>query len=162
MRPGRRLGIDVGSVRIGVSACDPDGVLATPVETIPRDDSGAHLARLVELIGDHDAVEVVVGLPRHLNGSEGAAAESARLFAKELAGHIRPIPVRLLDERLTTVDAQRVVSTSGRGAREGRKIIDQIAAVLILQTALDLERSTGRPPGDTIGRKPRAKKESRS
>lgn len=157
MRQGRRLGVDVGSARVGVAMCDPEGILATPVATLPRDvGGGSDQERLGALIVDEAILEVVVGLPRHLSGHEGAAADVAREYALALAKRIRPVPVRLLDERLTTVDAQSRLRAAGRPGRAQRDVVDQVAAVLILQSALDLERSTGSPPGELVpSRKPR-------
>jgi putative Holliday junction resolvase len=139
---GRRLGIDVGSVRIGVAASDPDGILATPVETVRRDRSGGHLRRLVALIGDLDIVEVIVGLPRTLADRAGASAKDAITLADELAGRIHGIPVRLADERLTTVAAQRSLREAGIRAKAQRSVIDQAAAVAILQGWLDQRRTS--------------------
>jgi putative holliday junction resolvase len=137
---GRRLGIDVGSVRIGVAASDPDGILATPVETVRRDRSGAHLRRLVALIADFDVVEVVVGLPRTLADRAGSSAKDAIALANELAERVPKIPVRLADERLTTVSAQRGLREAGVRAKAQRSVIDQAAAVGILQGWLDQRR----------------------
>jgi len=137
---GRRLGVDVGSVRIGVAASDPDGILATPVETVRRDRSGKHVNRLVALIGDLDVVEVVVGLPRTLADRAGSAAHDAVALADELARRIPDIPVRLADERLTTVAAQRSLREAGIKAKAQRTMIDQAAAVAILQGWLDQRR----------------------
>jgi putative Holliday junction resolvase len=139
---GRRLGIDVGSVRIGVAASDPDGILATPVETVRRDRSGKHLRRLAEVIAELQAVEVVVGLPRTLADRTGPSALDAIELAETLAGRIAPIPVRLADERLTTVSAQRSLREAGVRAKEQRAVIDQAAAVAILQSWLDQRRAT--------------------
>ncbi|MGA8545772.1 MAG: Holliday junction resolvase RuvX, partial [Mycobacterium sp.] len=130
---GRRLGIDVGSVRIGVACSDPDGILATPVETVRRDRSGKHLRRLVELVAELQAVEVVVGLPRTLADRTGPSARDAIELAGELTSRIAPIPVRLADERLTTVSAQRSLQQAGMRAKSQRRVIDQAAAVAILQ-----------------------------
>lgn len=163
VRPGRRVGVDVGSVRVGVAASDPAGVLATPVRTLDRDPdetSAKDLAELAALVAELEAVEVVVGLPKSLAGHEGAAAEAARTYAGRLAVRVAPVPVRLVDERLTTVDAHRTLRDSGVGGRAQRAVVDQAAAVLILQAALDAERSSGRPPGELVrtdGRKPRTK-----
>ncbi|WP_459965747.1 Holliday junction resolvase RuvX, partial [Mycobacterium avium] len=110
---GRRLGIDVGSVRIGVACSDPDAVLATPVETVRRDRSGKHLRRLAALVTELGAVEVVVGLPRTLADRTGASALDAIDLADQLARRIAPTPVRLADERLTTVAAQRSLRAAG-------------------------------------------------
>ena len=148
MRPGTRLGVDVGAVRIGVAVCDRDGLLATPVETVPA--GKGDLARLGALAEEYGIVEAIVGLPRSMSGAEGAAAAKARVFAGELARTIHPIPVRLVDERLTTVTATRELRESGVRARKGRAVIDQAAAVVILQNALDAERAHGRPPGSAI------------
>jgi putative holliday junction resolvase len=138
---GRRLGVDVGSVRIGVAASDPDGILATPVETVRRDRSGKHLRRLAELAAELEAVEVVVGLPRTLANRTGPSAQDAIELAETLARRIAPTPVRLADERLTTVSAQRSLRAAGVRARQQRAVIDQAAAVAILQSWLDQRRA---------------------
>lgn len=141
---GRRLGVDVGSVRIGVAVSDPDGILATPVETVARDrrkSSDKHLRRLTALVDDYDVVEVVVGLPRTLADRSGSAAEDAVALADQLAPRIAPIPVRLADERLTTVAAQRSLREAGVRAKGQRSVIDQAAAVGILQNWLDQRRA---------------------
>ncbi len=142
---GRRLGIDVGSVRIGVAGSDPDGILATPIETVRRDRSGKHVRRLAELAAELDAVEVVVGLPRTLADRTGPAAadaiEVADQLAEVLARRVPPTPVRLADERLTTVSAQRSLRAAGMRSREQRAVIDQAAAVAILQSWLDERRA---------------------
>ncbi len=158
MRAGIRLGVDVGSVRVGLAASDPDGILATPVETITRDrDSGADLGVIATVVLERQVLEVVVGLPRSLTGDEGPAARGARTYANALAARVSPTPVRLIDERLTTIDAHRTLRDSGVAGRAQRAVVDQAAAVLILQTALDSERSTGRAPGELVGeRKARA------
>jgi putative Holliday junction resolvase len=139
---GRRIGVDVGSVRIGVAASDPDGILATPVETVRRDRSGKHLRRLAELVTELEAVEVVVGLPRTLADRTGPSALDAIDVAEALARRVAPTPVRLADERLTTVSAQRSLREAGVRAREQRAVIDQAAAVAILQSWLDQRRAT--------------------
>ncbi|MCH9642674.1 MAG: Holliday junction resolvase RuvX [Actinomycetia bacterium] len=138
---GRRLGIDVGSVRIGVAVSDPDGILATPVETVARDRRpGKHLRRLARLVDEHQAVEVVVGLPRTLGDRAGSSARDAIEMADLLAGQISPVPVRLVDERLTTVTAQRSLREAGVRAKGQRSMIDQAAAVGILQNWLNQRR----------------------
>jgi putative Holliday junction resolvase len=147
MRRGVRVGVDVGSVRIGVSRSDLDGVLAVPVETVAR--GAGDVARLAELAAEWSALEFVVGLPRRLAGDEGPAAVAARAFADALAGGVE-CPVRLVDERLTTVSAQRDLHQAGKTQRSSRAVIDQAAAVVLLQDALDTERSTGRPPGELV------------
>jgi len=138
---GRRLGIDVGSVRIGVATSDPDGILATPVETVRRDRTDRHLRRLAQLVNELEVVEVVVGLPRTLADRSGPAAKDAMELADLLARRIAPTPVRLADERLTTVTAQRSLTEAGVRAKGQRSVIDQAAAVGILQNWLDQRRA---------------------
>ena len=138
---GRRLGVDVGTVRIGVATSDPDGILATPVETVGRDRKGGkHVRRLAELAAELEVVEVVVGLPRTLADRTGPSALDAIAVADALAARIAPVPVRLSDERLTTVTAQRSLREAGVRARGQKSMIDQAAAVGILQTWLDQRR----------------------
>jgi putative Holliday junction resolvase len=158
MRAGIRLGVDVGSVRVGLAASDPGGILATPIETIERDPtSGADQGVIAAAVLEREVLEVVVGLPRSLSGGEGPAAQGVRTYATTLAARISPTPVRLVDERLTTIDAHRKMRDSGLPGRAQRAVVDQAAAVLILQAALDAEKSTGLPPGELVaGRKPRA------
>jgi putative Holliday junction resolvase len=127
-------------VRIGVATSDPDGILATPVETVRRDRSGKHLRRLAALAAELEAVEVIVGLPRTLADRIGPSAQDAIDLAEELAQRIAPVPVTLADERLTTVSAQRSLRAAGVRAKEQRAVIDQAAAVAILQGWLDQRR----------------------
>jgi putative Holliday junction resolvase len=137
---GRRLGVDVGTVRIGVAVSDPDAVLATPVETVRRDRGGGHLRRLAELVAHLEVVEVIVGLPRTLGDRGSKSANDAVALAGTLAGRIRPVPVRFADERLTTVSAARSLRDAGVRTRDQRGKIDQAAAVAILQGWLDQRR----------------------
>ena len=150
MRRGRRLAVDVGEARIGVASCDPDGVLATPVETVPGRDVPAAQRRLAELVAEYEPLEVIVGLPRSLAGGEGPAAARVRAFVQETARRVAPVPVRLVDERMSTVTAARAMRASGVSAKKGRSRIDQAAAVVILQNALESERASGRPPGQCV------------
>lgn len=131
----------MGSVRIGVACSDPDAILATPVETVRRDRSGKHLRRLAALVAEYEVVEVVVGLPRTLADRTGPSALDAIEVADALAQRITPTPVRLADERLTTVAAQRSLRAAGVRAKEQRAVIDQAAAVGILQSWLDQRRA---------------------
>ena len=147
MRSGVRIGVDVGRARVGIARSDRDGLLATPVETVARDD--ATLGRMRRLIVELDPVEIVVGLPLSLSGADTASTADARDFAAELAT-ASDVPVRLVDERLSTVTAQRQLRESGRRAKGSRPVIDQAAAVIILQNALDSERSADRPPGTLV------------
>ena len=146
-RRGVRLGIDVGKARVGVARCDPDGMLATPVETVARGDHS--IARLIVLAEEHGAVEFVVGLPISLSGADTPSTADAREFALALA-QASALPVRLVDERLSTVSAHSALRGSGRTQRQSRNIVDQVAAVVLLQQALDVEKNTGRPPGTPV------------
>jgi putative holliday junction resolvase len=148
VRPGVRLGVDPGDARIGVARSDPTGFLATPLETVRR--GRGDLRRLVRLAAEEAAVEVVVGLPRSLSGAEGPAAVKARAWAETLASALAPLPVRLVDERLTTFSAEAMLRDRGVKGRARRAVVDQAAAVVILQHALDAERATGTPPGEVI------------
>ncbi|WP_411077763.1 Holliday junction resolvase RuvX [Streptomyces sp. cmx-10-25] len=150
MRRGRRIAVDVGDARIGVASCDPDGVLATPVETVPGRDVPAAHRRLRLIVEEYEPIEVVVGLPRSLSGREGPAATKVRAFAREMAKGIAPVPVRLVDERMTTVTATHGLRASGVKSKKGRSVIDQAAAVIILQNALESERVSGNPPGEGV------------
>jgi putative Holliday junction resolvase len=138
---GRRVGVDVGSVRIGVAVSDPDGILATPVETVRRDSTDRHLRRLTQLVDELEAVEVVVGLPRTLADRTGPSAQDAIDLAEDLGRRVAPTPVRMADERLTTVTAQRSLREAGVRARGQKAMIDQAAAVGILQSWLDQRRA---------------------
>ncbi|OIQ76625.1 putative holliday junction resolvase [mine drainage metagenome] len=147
MRLGRRLGVDVGAVRVGVAQCDPEGLIATPVATVKAGENS--IKELSRLVTDSEVIEVIIGLPTSLSGNEGEAAEKARDFAAKLRSEIA-IPIRLVDERLSTVVATHAMRASGVNAKKGRVNIDQVAAVVILQSALDAERVSGRPPGEVV------------
>ncbi len=152
MRHGIRIGIDPGDARIGVARSDPSGFLATPVETVRR--GKGDLARIARILRDEaeesTVLEVVVGLPRSLAGGEGPAAAKVRAFAAGLAARVAPVPVRLVDERMTTVSAEAMLRDQGRKGGKRRAVVDQAAAVLILQYALDTERATGAAPGEIV------------
>ena len=143
---GARLGVDVGEARIGVAICDPDGMLATPLVTIHRDrkpDTNGiprDMSELARLVESHGIVEVVVGLPTTLAGAEGAAAAHARAYAQQLAEVIAPVPVTLTDERMSTIVATRKLSGQGVRGKRRREVVDQAAAVEILQGWLDAQR----------------------
>ncbi len=152
MRTGVRLGIDVGRARIGVAASDPHGMLATPVRTVARArGAGAGIADVGEILAEaaeREALELVVGLPLSLSGAETPSTQDARDFAALL--NAGGIPVRLVDERLSTVSAQSALRASGRSSKQSRSVIDQAAAVVILQHALDAERASGAAPGSVL------------
>jgi putative holliday junction resolvase len=149
LRAGIRLAVDVGSARIGVARCDPGGLLASPLTTIRRGDGD--LDGLASLAAGEGAIEVIVGLPTGLSGREGAASAQARAFAAALAARLAPLPVRMVDERFTTVIAHDALRQGGRNSRARRPVVDQAAAALILQGALDSERTTGEPAGELVG-----------
>lgn len=137
------LGIDVGSVRVGVARSDPRGVLAVPVATVQRDVArGSDLDQLAALIAEYQAIGVVVGLPRTLAGRDGPAVRAAREFGAALQARIDPVTVRYVDERMTTVLAQRNLTSSGVRGRAKRAVVDQAAAVAILQSFLDRKAGT--------------------
>jgi putative Holliday junction resolvase len=143
---GRRLGVDVGKVRVGVAISDPDGILATPLVTLSRDMGAApdvvpsDIAELVRLVGEHEAVQIVVGLPVRLNGAEGSAAMDIRAYAGRLAAAVGEVPIALADERMSTVVATRRLAERGVRGKRQRAVVDQAAAVEILQSWLDAQR----------------------
>lgn len=151
MRTGVRLSVDVGSVRVGVARSDAGGLVVVPVETVRRDTTGRRdLDRIVDLVREYDALEVVVGLPRTMRGDEGSAADAARRYATAIARRVAPVGVRLVDERLSTVSAHRTLRDAGVRGRRHRPVVDQVAAVVILQSALDAERASGWAPGTLV------------
>ncbi|MER7459442.1 Holliday junction resolvase RuvX [Micromonospora sp. NPDC126480] len=143
---GVRLGVDVGQVRVGVARSDPHGVLATPLVTLARDSTAApeavpsDIAEVAALVLEHEAVEVVVGLPVNLAGKQGPAAVHVKAYADRLADVIAPVPVTLTDERMSTVVASRRLAERGVRGRRQRAVVDQAAAVEILQSWLDAQR----------------------
>lgn len=146
---GVRLGVDVGTARVGIARSDPDGVLAVPVESAPRAEA---LGRLVSLAVEYDVVEVIVGKPISLSGAHTASTVDAEAFAGELDQAL-DCPVRLVDERLTTVQASGVLRGRGHSAKNQRRVIDQASAVIILQHSLDSETGGGgHAPDNSVGR----------
>lgn len=143
MRKGSRIAVDVGTVRVGVARSDSDGLMAVPVATLTRTDA---LEELADVVQEYQPLEVIVGLPLSLSGADTASTTDAREFAVELAG-VLPCPVRLIDERLSTVQAAAGLRDAGRSAKNSRNVVDQAAAVILLQHALDAERLQGVPPG---------------
>lgn len=143
---GVRLGVDVGQVRVGVAVADPDGILASPLVTLRRDlntkNEGipSDISELARLVQVHQTVEVVVGHPVTLAGARGSAAAIAETYARQLAEAVAPVPVRLVDERMSTVVATRRLSERGVRGRRQRAVVDQAAAVEILQSWLDAQR----------------------
>lgn len=151
MRRGVRVALDIGDARIGVASSDPHGILATPVETVRR--GPGDLVRIATLVAELEAFEIVIGLPQSLSGAEGRAAIKVRATAElvrqnVLAHTVGETPgVRLVDERFSTVTAEQQLRERGKKGAKRRAVVDQAAAVVILQHALDFERETGNPPG---------------
>ena len=155
MRRGKRLGVDVGEARVGVASCDPDAILATPVATLKRGQSD--LRKVAKMVRDDDIMEVIVGLPLNMDGTEGISARHARVWAGKLARRIAPVSVRLVDERLSTVAAHAQLSAAGRDSRTHRRVVDQVAATVILDTALEMERRRDEAPGELVAPEPERK-----
>ncbi len=153
---GVRLALDWGQARIGVAACDPAGTLAYPVQTVAAGpDAHRELSRL---LAEYEPSEVIVGLPRSLDGTEGIAAGKIRQRVGEFADFLRAeghdATIRLVDERLSTVTASRRMSASGKSTRKQRSVIDQGAAMAILESVLEREASTGISPGEVLSSRP--------
>jgi putative holliday junction resolvase len=152
---GTKLGVDVGLARVGLAGSDPGGILATPIRTLKRDaKKNSDIRVLVREAAERSAVQVFVGLPRTMKGGESASTQMAReyadLLAQALADADLAVSVNLIDERLTTVSAHRTLHSAGMSSREHRKVVDQVAAVEILQQALDMQRALGRDVGSPV------------
>lgn len=143
MRQGVRLGIDVGRARVGIARSTPDGQMAVPVATLERETAVVGIA---ELVREWQPVELVVGLPINLQGNHTASTEDAEQFSQELL-NAGLGPIRMVDERLSTVSASAQLRASGKSSKKQRPVIDQVAAVILLQQSLDTERLQGVPPG---------------
>jgi len=135
---GGTLGIDPGSRRIGVAFCDDQTGIAMPLSVIAADE-GTHIEQIVGLAKQHNAAEVVVGLPKQMDGAEGLAASNARALAGELQQRLE-VPVRLFDERLTTVSAHQTLRRSGVKGRRQRAVVDKVAATILLQAYIDAQQ----------------------
>ena len=149
---GPKLGVDVGTVRVGVAVCDRDGILATPLRTLERNaKKDTDVRILAALAVELGVVEIFVGLPRTMKGEEHASARMATDYAKLLAGKLgecgSDVPVRLVDERLSTVSAHRSLHDAGMSSRNHRKVVDQVAAAGILQHAIDMQKARGTEVG---------------
>lgn len=152
---GTKLGVDVGLARVGLAGSDPGGILATPIRTLKRDaKKNSDIRVLVREAAERSAVQVFVGLPRTMKGGESASTQMAREYADMLAQALADaglaVSVNLIDERLTTVSAHRALHSAGMSSREHRKVVDQVAAVEILQQALDMQRALGRDVGSPV------------
>lgn len=152
---GVKLGVDVGTVRVGLSACDPDGILATPIRTLSRDaKKNSDVGVIVKQAAERGAVQIFVGLPRTLKGQEGPSARMAADYALLLAAALGEagldVPVNLIDERLSTVSAHRSLHEAGLSSKEHRKVVDQLAAAGILQHAIEMQKSRGQDVGRRV------------
>lgn len=151
MEKGRRLAIDVGTVRIGLAICDPDAILSSPLPALIRSSELAEtLDAISNLVDEYSPVEVYVGDPISLSGGHSASTQDARSFAMKLADLIS-VPIRLVDERLTTVTASAKLRSSGKGAKQSRSLIDSASAVEILEQALATLKVSGKAPGELVG-----------
>ncbi len=156
---GVKIGVDVGTVRVGVAVCDPDGILATPLRTLTRNvKKNTDVRVLAALAAELGAVEIFVGLPRTMKGEEHASARMAGDYALLLVGALRSagtdVPVRLVDERLSTVSAHRNLHEAGMSSRDHRTVVDQVAAAGILQHAIDMQKARGADVGDLVTAQP--------
>ena len=149
MRTGVRLACDVGKARIGIARSDPNGVLAVPLDAVKAGENSVLLVR--DIAVEYEAIEIIVGLPISMSGMLGAAAEYTHAWVDKLSA-VTDIPIRLHDERLTTVQAQRGLHEAGRTTKSSRSVIDSASAVVLLQTCLDSERSSGIPMGTEVRR----------
>ncbi|MEJ1114795.1 Holliday junction resolvase RuvX [Paenarthrobacter sp. CCNWLY172] len=152
---GIKLGVDVGTVRVGVAICDPDGILATPFKTVLRDaKKNSDVRFVVKHAAELPAVQIFVGLPRTMKGEERASADMATAYAELLANELLrvglDIPVSLVDERLSTVTAHRNLHQAGMSSRNHRKVVDQVAAAGILQHAIDMQKARGTDVGRRV------------
>jgi putative Holliday junction resolvase len=152
---GIKLGVDVGTVRVGVAICDRDSILATPYKTLDRNAKKNSDVRVIaNLVQELGAVQVIVGLPRTMKGEERTSAKMATdyalLLADELAARGLAVPVNLVDERLSSVTAHRNLHEAGMSGRNHRKVVDQVAAAGILQHAIDMQKARGADVGSRV------------
>ncbi|MDF2049028.1 Holliday junction resolvase RuvX [Arthrobacter sp. Cr_A7] len=152
---GVKLGVDVGTVRVGVAICDRDSILATPYKTLDRNARKNSDVRVIAKLAEElEAVQVIVGLPRTMKGEEHSSArmatEYAMLVATELAARGLTVPVNLVDERLSSVTAHRSLHEAGMSSRNHRKVVDQVAAAGILQHAIDMQKARGADVGSRV------------
>jgi putative Holliday junction resolvase len=149
MIQGARLAIDYGERRIGIAKSDNSRLIASPVVTLDNSESTDVYSAIKDIVTESNAILIYIGLPLHLSGKESASSEKARVFAGLLKQHLPPeIQIRLLDERLTTSSAVGELRNAGlKGSRES---IDQLAAVKILEFALEVERLSGKAAGHEV------------
>ena len=135
-RQPRTLGLDVGSRRIGVAISDPLGITAQGLDTIRRQNKRLDFGQLERVIREYDVAQIVIGLPLHMSGAEGAPAEKMQAFAEDIRRHFR-LPVHLWDERLSSAQANRLLRETDMSIQRRGQVVDQMAAVLILQSWMD-------------------------
>jgi putative Holliday junction resolvase len=135
---GRRIAFDYGDVRIGLAVCDPDGILCSPLPAMRTGDPKLFIA-MEDVFKEHQPISIYIGLPLHMSGESGESAEKARAFGREISVRFE-IPVHFIDERLSTVSAQRKLLDAGVSSRDSKDLIDSMAAVSILEQGLLSER----------------------
>ena len=138
---GRRLGIDYGLVRVGIALSDIDGLVATPLTTLRNDKK--LFAELEKLVTEYEITGVYLGKPKHLSGVEGSTQESVAAFAQRWVESF-DIPITYVDERLTSSQATKALRSAGKNAKESKGLIDQLAAMSILQLGLEIEKHENR------------------
>lgn len=134
---GRRLGIDYGQARVGIAICDLDGLVATPLVTLRNDNK--LFANISALIDEHNISGVFLGKPKHLSGVEGATVELVAAFAQRFSESF-DLPITYVDERLTSGGAEKLLKSAGKSAKESKGLIDQLAAVAILELGIQIEK----------------------
>ncbi|MGK4064730.1 Holliday junction resolvase RuvX [Rothia sp. HC945] len=159
---GKRMGVDVGNARVGLALSDPDGILATPLQTLKRNvNTNSDRRVLRKLVTVHDVTEIFVGHPRTLSGGSSASTQMAEEYANALVAElsdegVTDIPVWLVDERLSTVSAHRSLHDAGVSSRDFKSVVDQVAAANILQQALDALKADRAVAGYCINSEPHA------
>ena len=134
---GRRLGIDYGQARVGIALCDLDGLVATPLTTLKNDKK--LFSQLQEIIDEYNPVGIFLGKPLHLIGVEGATSELVGAFAQRFSESF-DLPITYVDERLTSGHAQKLLQSAGKSAKESKGLLDQLAAVAILELGIQMEK----------------------
>ncbi len=145
VRAGVRIAVDVGQVRVGIAKSDSAGILASPVGTYIREKND--FSGVFSLLKNQEVLEIYVGLPLNMDGTQGKSVQMAQRWARRIARKVAPIPVRMIDERLSSASAHRILQDAGRATITHRAVVDQVAAVIILEQALEYERLTGKIPG---------------
>lgn len=150
MQSGRRLAVDVGKVRVGLAISDYHGILASGLANVARQPSNEATCKLIlDAVADEHVIEIYVGLPLSMSGENTASTQDAIELALTLSEMVAT-PIRMVDERLTTVSATAALRSSGKNSKQGRSIIDQVAATMILEQALNQERQTGLQAGREV------------